>query len=60
MDLPEQKDTFQQLMDAFSGDNTSIYMKKELGTAYPYFHYLSRMSHMQGVQALMPYDFDIK
>jgi len=60
MDLPEQKDTFQQLMEAFSGNNTSVYMKKELGAAYPYFHYLSRMSRMQGVQALMPYDFDIK
>ena len=60
MDLPEQKDTFQQLMEAFSGDNTSVFMKKELGAAYPYFHYLSRMSRMQGVQALMPYDFDIK
>ena len=60
MDLPEQKDTFQQLMEAFSGDNISVFMKKELGAAYPYFHYLSRMSRMQGVQALMPYDFDIK
>ena len=60
MELPELKDTFQQLMETFSGDNTSVYMKKELGTAYPYFHYLSRMSRMQGVQALMPYDFDIK
>jgi protease IV len=60
MDLPEQKDTFEQIMEAFTGDNTSIYMKKELGPAFPYFHYLSRMSHMQGVQALLPYDFDIK
>jgi protease IV len=60
MDLPEQKDTFQQLMEAFSGDNTSVFLKKELGVAYPYFHYLSRMSRMEGVQALMPYEFDIK
>jgi len=60
MELPEQKDTFEQIMEAFSGDNTSIFMKKELGAAYPYFQYLSQMSHLKGVQALMPYQFDIK
>jgi protease-4 len=60
LELPEQKDTFEQLMETFMGDNTSVYMKKELGAAYPYFSYLSRMSRMQGVQALMPYDFIIK
>lgn len=60
MELPELKDTFEQLMDAFSGDNTSVFLKKELGAAYPYFQYLSRMSRMEGIQALMPYEFDIR
>ncbi|MFA5972854.1 MAG: signal peptide peptidase SppA [Lentimicrobiaceae bacterium] len=60
LELPEQKDTFEQLMEVFSGDNTSVFLKKELGAAYPYFNYLSRMSRMEGVQALMPYDFDIR
>lgn len=60
MELPEQKDTFQQLMETFSGDKTSVYLKQELGAAYPYFQYLSRMSRMEGVQALMPYEFTIR
>ncbi len=60
LELPELKDPFEQIIETFTGDNTSVYMKKELGPAWPYFHYLSRMSHMQGVQALMPYEFDIK
>ena len=60
MELPEQKDTFEQLMEAFSGNSTSVFMKQELGSAYPYFHYLSRMSRMNGIQALMPYEFDIR
>jgi len=60
MELPEQKDTFEQLMETFTGDNSSVFLKKELGAAYPYFNYLSRMSKMEGVQALMPYDFIIK
>jgi protease-4 len=60
MELPEQKDTFEQLMETFSGDNASVLLKKEMGAAYPYFQYLSRMSRMQGVQALMPYEIEIK
>jgi protease IV len=60
IELPEQKDTFEQIMQAITGDNTSVLLKKELGTAYPYFHYLSRMSRMEGLQALMPYEFDIR
>ncbi|MDO9256161.1 MAG: signal peptide peptidase SppA [Bacteroidales bacterium] len=60
MELPEQKDTFEQLMETFSGDKSSVFLKNELGAAYPYFSYLSRMSRMQGIQALMPYDFIIK
>ena len=59
-ELPEQKDTFQQLMETFAGDNASISLRNELGAAYPYYKYLSRMSRMQGIQALMPYEFDIK
>lgn len=60
MELPEQKDTFEQLMETFSGDKSSVFLKNELGAAYPYFSYLSRMSRMEGIQALMPYDFIIK
>lgn len=59
-ELPEQKDTFQQLMETFAGDNTKVSLRTELGAAYPYYKYLSRMSRMQGIQALMPYEFDIK
>ena len=59
-ELPEQKDTFQQLMETFAGDNARVSLRNELGAAYPYYKYLSRMSHMQGIQALMPYEFDIK
>jgi protease-4 len=60
MVLPEQKDTFQQIMETFTDYNSSVYLKKEMGAGYPYFNYLKRMSRMQGVQALMPFDFDIR
>jgi len=60
-DLPEQKDPFEQIMETFSGENSShTLLKKELGQAYPYFQYLSQLSKMQGIQALMPYEYIIK
>lgn len=60
-ELPVQKDPFEQIMETFSGDNSSkLLMKKELGAAYPYFQYLSQLSKMEGIQALMPFEYIIK
>jgi protease-4 len=58
--LPEQKDTMTQIMEALSGDQTSAMLKKQLGTVYPYLKYLQAMSHMEGVQALMPFEINIQ
>lgn len=57
--LPEQKDAFTQIIEAFSGDETSV-LKRELGAAYPYLKYLQNMSRMEGVQAMLPYDIRIE
>lgn len=60
-ELPEQKDPFEQIMETISGENSSkIFLKKELGQAYPYFQYLSQISKMEGIQALMPFEYIIK
>ena len=60
MNLPEQKDAITRIMETISGDNTSVMLKKELGPAYSYYSYLRNMSRMQGVQALMPYEIEVK
>lgn len=60
-ELPEQKDPFEQIMETINGENSSkIFLKKELGQAYPYFQYLSQISKMEGIQALMPFEYIIK
>lgn len=58
--LPEQKDTMTQIIEALSGDQASVSLKKQLGMAYPYLKYLQNMSRMEGVQALMPFDIRIQ
>lgn len=60
MELPYQKDPFTKIMEALSGENTSVFVKQQLGPAYSYLEYLKKMSQMQGVQAMMPFDITIK
>ena len=59
-DLPEQKDAFAQITEALGLDKSSAKLAKQLGIAYPYYQYLQRMSQMQGIQARLPFEFEIK
>jgi protease-4 len=60
MELPYQKDPFTKIMEALSGENTSVFVKQQLGPAYSYLEYLKKISQIQGVQAMMPFDITIK
>ena len=58
--LPEQKDAITQIMEAINGDPSSSTLMKQLGSAYPYLRYLQKMSRIEGIQALMPFDITIQ
>jgi len=60
MNLPLQKDPFTKIMEALSGDNTSMLLKRELGSTYTYYEYLKNISQMKGIQALMPYEIEVR
>ena len=61
VELPEQKDPFQQILEGMSGETRArAMMKKEFGTYYSYFEYLESMAQMQGVQARLPFYFTIE
>ena len=55
IELPEQKDPFQQLYEELMGDSRVSVLEKELGENYKYFQYLKEMHDMKGIQMLMPY-----
>lgn len=59
-ELPESKEPLEQLMEIFSDENSSRLLAKNLGTAYPYLQFIQRMGRMQGVQASLPFVYDIK
>lgn len=56
---PKQKDPFVQLMEQISGDETSTFLRNELGSNYQYYEYLKNMSQIKGVQARIPYEINI-
>jgi protease IV len=59
IDLPEQKEPFEQLIESMMGDVQTKWLKRELGEHYNYFKYVSSISHWQGIQARLPYEIRI-
>ena len=59
VNLPKQKDTFEELMKGFSGSAKASFMKEELGESYKYYQQLHNIISQKGILARMPYDIDI-
>jgi protease-4 len=59
VNLPEQKDPFQEILTNLK-DNASVYfMKKELGENYTWLKQIQGAAKMQGIQARMDYNLKI-
>ena len=59
VNLPKQKDTFEELMKGFSGSAKASFIKEELGENYKYYQQLHNIISQKGIMARMPYDIDI-
>jgi len=59
-ELPEQKDPFTMLIEEFSNEGYSRFIKSELGDNYVYLNYIRAISQMKGVQARLPFEFTIE
>ncbi len=59
VELPKQKDPFKELMSEVMNDAETKYLEYKLGDEAKYFNKLSHLLKMQGIQARMPYDFDL-
>ena len=58
-ELPEQKDSFQELIKQLEGDMQTSWIKYQLGDQYKYYKTIQDIKHLKGVQARMPYQFVI-
>ncbi|MDP3916146.1 MAG: signal peptide peptidase SppA [Bacteroidota bacterium] len=59
VNLPKQKDPFEELMKGFSGSARASFMKDEMGENYKYYEQLRSIISQKGVLARMPYDIEI-
>ena len=57
---PEKKEFFEQLMEEITGSASQSIVKKELGEYYTYYENMKTLSEMKGVQARIPFFFEIK
>lgn len=58
---PHMKDVFEELIDTFSS-KTMMFTRERanLGELYTYFNYIQNSVQMQGVQAIIPFEYTIK
>ena len=59
IELPKQKDPFEQMIKEIFDNTKASMIKSELGQHYQYYNYLKEISDMKGVQARLPFIFEI-
>jgi protease-4 len=59
LELPEQKDPFQQILEELEIGFSNSIMKYNLGDEYKYYKTLNDIKNLKGIQARMPYQFTI-
>lgn len=58
---PHMKDIFEELMDSFTSKTMMFTRERaDLGELYTYFNYVQNSVKMQGVQAVIPFEYTIK
>lgn len=60
LELPEQKDPFQQILSEMTGQSRVKMLQRELGEYYSYVEYMQQATRMQGIQARLPFFYAIK
>lgn len=60
LNLPKQKDPWQELMKGFSESAKASLLKNEMGENYKYYQQLRNLISQKGVMARMEYDIDIR
>jgi len=56
---PAQKDPFTELLESLSGDMEAFYMHYKLQELYPLWKETQKLRNIQGIQARMPFGFDV-
>ena len=58
--LPEQKGPFEEIMEQLTGQTRTSKLRAELGDLYSYYELIMEVRHMEGIQARMPFEVNVK
>ncbi len=59
VDYPEQEEPFQKIMKQLSGEGEDVIMKAQLGEQYEYYKKIRQALQVKGIQARIPYEFEV-
>ncbi|OQX72944.1 MAG: signal peptide peptidase SppA [Bacteroidetes bacterium 4484_249] len=59
IDLPKQKDPFEQIIEDLMGQTKIKFLENELGENYRYYNYIKKISQYKGIQARLPFEMEI-
>lgn len=60
VNLPEQKDPFDQLLKNFGSDASVFFAKQQLGENYQYLEQYHKLKNYQGIQVRLPFEFVVE
>jgi protease-4 len=60
IDLPKQKEPFEQLLNEFSAGTEAFFAKQLLGNEYTFYKQIKNMTRRQGILMRMPYELEIR
>ncbi|PCH64732.1 MAG: signal peptide peptidase SppA [Bacteroidetes bacterium] len=60
LELPKQKDPFEKFLQELTGEVQTTLLKHQLGDNYKYYKQLQALPKMNGIQARIPYEIEIR
>lgn len=58
--MPEQKDPYEEILKSLSGEASVFFAKQQLGEHYRFIEQYRNLKHYQGIQVRLPYEFTIE
>ncbi|MFH1319289.1 MAG: signal peptide peptidase SppA [Bacteroidota bacterium] len=60
LELPKQKEPLEQLIEELTDEAETAILKHQLGDSYKYYRQVKSLSKMNGIQAIIPYEIEIR
>ena len=60
LELPKQKEPIEMILEELTGEAETVILSHQLGDNYKYYKQLKTLKKMNGIQAILPYEIEIR